>query len=56
MIFSQKSTLKDGISGIIEKDNIHPRKQGISFDRKIKDSPYFHGYLYRRFHLGVIQI
>ena len=26
MIFSRKSVLKDDISGIIEKDDIHPRK------------------------------
>ena len=31
MIFSRK------ISGIIEKYDIHPRKCGISSDRKIKD-------------------
>ena len=37
MIFSQKNTLKDDISGIIEKDDIHPRKYGISSDKKIKD-------------------
>ena len=37
MIFSQKNTIKDSISGIIEKDDIHPRKYGISSDRKIKD-------------------
>ena len=32
-----KNTLKDDISGIIEKDDTHPRKYGISSDRKIKD-------------------
>ena len=37
MIFSQKTTLKEKISGIIEKDHIHPRKYGISSDEKIKD-------------------
>ena len=37
MIFSRKNTLKDDISGITEKDDIHPRKYGISSDRKIKD-------------------
>ena len=31
------NTLKDDISGIIEKDYIYPRKYGISSDRKIKD-------------------
>ena len=36
MIFSQKNTLKDGISGIIEKDDIYPRKYDISSDRKLK--------------------
>ena len=35
MIFSRKNTLKDDISSIIEKDNIHPKKYGMSFDRKI---------------------
>ena len=37
MIFSQKNTLKDGISGIIEKDDIHPRRYGVSSGSKIKD-------------------
>ena len=37
MIFSRKNTLKDDISGIIEKDYIHPREYGISSNRKIKD-------------------
>ena len=32
-----KNTLEDDISAIIEKDDIHPRKYGISADRKIKD-------------------
>ena len=32
-----KNTLKDDISGIIEKDDIHPGKYGIFSDRKIKD-------------------
>ena len=32
-----KNALKDDISGIIEKDNIHSREYGISSDRKIKD-------------------
>ena len=32
-----KNALKDDICGIIEKDDIHPRKHGISSDRKIKD-------------------
>ena len=35
MIFSRKNTLKEDISGIIEKDYIHPRKYGISSNRKI---------------------
>ena len=29
---SRKYTLKGGISGIAEKDNIHPRKCGISVE------------------------
>ena len=37
MIFSRKNTLKDDISGITEKVYIHPRKCGISSDRKTKD-------------------
>ena len=37
MIFSRKETLKDNIFGIIEKHDIHPRKYGISSNRKIKD-------------------
>ena len=37
MIFSRKDTLKDNIFGIIEKDDIHPRKYGISSNRKITD-------------------
>ena len=32
-----KNTLKDDISSIIEKDDIHHRKYGIFADRKIKD-------------------
>ena len=32
-----KNTLKDDISGIIKKYDIHPRKYCISSDRKIKD-------------------
>ena len=35
IIFSWKNTLKDDIFGIIEKDDIHPRKYGIFSDRKI---------------------
>ena len=31
-----KNTLKDDIFLLIEKDDIHPRKYGISSDRKIK--------------------
>ena len=44
MIFFRKNTLKDNISGVIEKDDVHRRKFGISFDRKIKDhkNVYFH--------------
>ena len=37
IIFSRKSTLRDDISRIIEKDDIYPRKYGISSDRKNKD-------------------
>ena len=37
MIFSQKNTLNDDISGIFKKDDIHPRKYGIFSNRKIKD-------------------
>ena len=44
MIFSQKNTFKDEISGIIEKDNIHPGKYSISSDRKIKDDKKFYFY------------
>ena len=33
MIFSQ-NTLKDDISSIMEKNGIHPRKYGMSSDRK----------------------
>ena len=36
MIFSRKHTVKDDISGIIEKVDIYPKKN-ISSDRKIKD-------------------
>ena len=36
MIFSREYTLKHDISGVIEKADIHPRKYGISSDRKIK--------------------
>ena len=32
-----KSALRDDISSIIEKDDIHSRKYGISSDRKTKD-------------------
>ena len=41
MIFSDKNTPKDFISGTIEKDNIHPRKRGISSDRKTKNDKNF---------------
>ena len=64
MIFSRKNTLKDDISGIIEKDDIRPRKYNFSSNRKIKDdkkvylykknsndSLYFYRDLYRRFHI-----
>ena len=37
MIFSRKNALKDGISIITENNGIHPRKYGISLDRKVKD-------------------
>ena len=37
MIFYRKNTLRDDISTIIEKDDIYPRKYGISSDSKIKD-------------------
>ena len=37
MIFFRKNTLKNDISGIIETAHIHPRKYGISCDRKIKN-------------------
>ena len=36
-----ENTLKDDISGIIEKDESHPRKYGISCVRKIKDGKTF---------------
>ena len=36
MIFSRKNTLKDDISGIIEKDDIYPRKY-IFTDGKLKE-------------------
>ena len=32
MIFSRKNTPKDDISGITTKDDIHPRKYGISIE------------------------
>ena len=32
-----KKTLKDNISSIIEKDDIHPRIYGICSDRKTED-------------------
>ena len=35
-IFSRKMHFRDDISGIIEKDDIYPRKYGISSDRKTK--------------------
>ena len=41
MVFSRKNTLKDDISGITEKIDIHPRKHSISSDRKIKDVKKF---------------
>ena len=37
MIFRGKNTIKDDISGIIEKDDTYLRKYGIFSDRKIKD-------------------
>ena len=42
MIFSRKITLKDDISGILEKDDIHPRTYVISSDKKVKDNVYFY--------------
>ena len=36
MIFRRKNTLKDDISSIIEKDDIHPRKYGISSGKRLK--------------------
>ena len=36
MIFSRETHLY-GISGMVEKDDIYPRKYGISSDRNIKD-------------------
>ena len=36
-MFPRKNALEDDISSIIEKDDIHPGKYGISSDRKIKD-------------------
>ena len=38
MIFFRKNTLKNDISGIIETAHIHPRKYGISCDRKIMET------------------
>ena len=35
--FFPKNALKDDNSSIIEKDDIYPRKYGISSDRKTKD-------------------
>ena len=37
MVFFRKNTLKDDISGIIEKYDIYPRKYGISSDENVKD-------------------
>ena len=37
----EKNTFKDDIPDIIEKDDIHSRKYGISCDRKIKDDKRF---------------
>ena len=47
MIFFRKNTLENDISGIIETAHIHPRKYGISCDRKIKDDRKV--YLYKKF-------
>ena len=41
MIFSQRNTRKDNISAIIEKDDVHPKKYGISSDSKIKMTKKF---------------
>ena len=43
-----KNTLKDDISSITEKDDIHPRKYGIFSDRKINPSLF-------RLILGIFQ-
>ena len=37
MTLYRKNTLKNDISGIIVTAHIHPRKYGISCDRKIKN-------------------
>ena len=37
-----KNTHKDGIFCIIEKDDTHPEKFGISSDQKFKDDKRFH--------------
>ena len=37
VLFRKKKTVKSYIPGIIEKDDIHPRKYSISFDRKTED-------------------
>ena len=53
MIFSRKSVLKDDISGIIEKDDIHPRKMVFLLIEKLKIIQKFtlYGDLYTRFHI-----
>ena len=42
----RKNILKDDISGIIEKDDIYPRKYGTSSDRKIKDDKKVYSFKY----------
>ena len=47
---------KDDVSGITEKDDIHPRKDDVNIlDRHFRmssnDSLYFYGYLFKCFHI-----
>ena len=42
--FSRNNTLEDDISGIIEKDDVHPRKYGTSPNRKTKVAKKVHFY------------
>ena len=58
MIFLKKymkNTPKDGISGITEKDDFHPRKDDIGIldwpsRKSSNDSLYFYGDLFKCFH------